>query len=180
MPWPIVSEYVTDLEQVDKRIYELLIAESVFTDYVGTYPPDTSDNPMPQIFAQTVRQGATTPCMVFRFVSEVPKTVNSGRKIMTKMQYQIGFVINQGSIANVYRPLGHLENMFQRDQLLTDNVLIGSKIVRGLNFKDELDGGKVVQIIGFQVEFMAYNNLYVLPPVFDKGFDNGFDEGFEV
>lgn len=145
----------TDTIEVGKWIFQRLNSNQTLKDFVGLHPTKK----VPQFYRGKPKQKATYPYIIYKFIGGTFKQGTGGRKIFAKMTWMIKIVSEGESVAPIAEAAGILESLFQRDQLATDEVVIGCKIDAPIDYAEEGAGGNDYNHLGFQLGIFTYNQI---------------------
>lgn len=142
----------SELEGVASRIYSKIVENTAIANFVGLHPEFQS----PQVYFNSAPENSRLPYCVFTYLGGQTRNGNSGRKILKHLKFSVQFVTAGDSIKLVMANIGRLESLFQMDQMSSDIVIIGSRVVGDFSFDEVLDGGVRVTRTGIIISVTAY------------------------
>jgi hypothetical protein len=101
----------------------------------------------------------SVPQIVFRYVGGNVKRGTGGRKIFSKLTYDVVALCAGDSMSPIVGLAAELEKQFQVSQLDGDTVTIGCSIIQPICFDEILDSGVRVFHLGHMLEIFTYNSI---------------------
>lgn len=155
----------TDLDALTKKIVSIVLNDTItfsvdgvntqktLSQYVGTHPQDGQ----PQIYRGNSPIDALLPFIEFRRIGGRSRKGNGGRIVSWKHSFIIKLIsLKTDRTATKYAVQERFQQLFQQDQGVQDNVVIGMSIDEYVEYGDVVDGVQRDHI-GIQFQCDTYN-----------------------